>query len=123
MEDATIGAAECDFRRVHRIGRSVPRGPVRCGAWASGVELGRWNSRHEAAFDVGFLLSVYPLGQVLVILYPAETSPEAYARIADRLFLSEATVKGYVSRMLVKLECANRTQVGILAYDAGLVTR
>jgi DNA-binding NarL/FixJ family response regulator len=42
------------------------------------------------------------------------------AQIADRLYLSEATVKGYVSRMLVKLECANRTQVGLLAHDAGL---
>ncbi|MBM7772590.1 DNA-binding NarL/FixJ family response regulator [Actinokineospora baliensis] len=45
------------------------------------------------------------------------------AQIADRLALSEATVKSYVSRMLVKLECANRTQAGLLAYDAGLVTR
>lgn len=45
------------------------------------------------------------------------------AQIASKLFLSEATVKGYVSRMLVKLECANRTQAGLLAYDAGLVTR
>jgi DNA-binding NarL/FixJ family response regulator len=45
------------------------------------------------------------------------------AQIATRLHLSEATVKGYVSRMLVKLDCANRTQIGLLAYDAGLVTR
>jgi DNA-binding NarL/FixJ family response regulator len=43
------------------------------------------------------------------------------AQIASRLYLSEATVKGYVSRMLVKLECANRTQAGLLAHDAGLV--
>jgi len=43
------------------------------------------------------------------------------AQIAARLYLSEATVKGYVSRMLVKLECANRTQAGLLAHDAGLV--
>ncbi|RJQ76754.1 DNA-binding response regulator [Pseudonocardiaceae bacterium YIM PH 21723] len=45
------------------------------------------------------------------------------AQIAERLHLSEATVKGYVSRMLVKLDCANRTQIGLLAYHAGLVTR
>jgi DNA-binding NarL/FixJ family response regulator len=43
------------------------------------------------------------------------------AQIAGRLYLSEATVKGYVSRMLVKLECANRTQAGLLAHEAGLV--
>jgi DNA-binding NarL/FixJ family response regulator len=45
------------------------------------------------------------------------------ARIGERLHLSEATVKGYVSRILIKLDCANRTQAGLLAYDAGLVTR
>jgi DNA-binding NarL/FixJ family response regulator len=42
------------------------------------------------------------------------------AQIAARLFLSEATIKGYVSRMLDKLGCANRTQAGLLAHDAGL---
>ncbi|MFO7192191.1 MULTISPECIES: response regulator transcription factor [Thermocrispum] len=45
------------------------------------------------------------------------------AQIGHRLHLSEATVKSYVSRMLVKLDCENRTQAGLLAYDAGLVNR
>jgi len=45
------------------------------------------------------------------------------AQIAARLFLSEPTVKGYVSRMLDKLGLDNRTQAGLLAHDAGLVTR
>lgn len=45
------------------------------------------------------------------------------ADIAGKLHLSEATVKSYVSRMLVKLDCANRTQAGLLALEAGLVTR
>ena len=40
------------------------------------------------------------------------------AQIAARLYLSEATVKGYVSRMLDKLGCANRAQSGLLAHDA-----
>jgi DNA-binding NarL/FixJ family response regulator len=44
------------------------------------------------------------------------------AQIASRLYLSEATVKGYVSRMLDKLGCANRTQAGLLAHDAGLAS-
>ncbi len=44
------------------------------------------------------------------------------AQIGARLYLSEATVKGYVSRILVKLDCANRTQAGLLAHDAGIVT-
>jgi DNA-binding NarL/FixJ family response regulator len=42
------------------------------------------------------------------------------AQIAARLYLTEATVKGYVSRMLVKLQCANRTQIGLLAHEAGI---
>ena len=45
------------------------------------------------------------------------------AQIAARLYLSEATVKSYVSRMLDKLGCANRTQAGLLAHDAGIVRR
>jgi DNA-binding NarL/FixJ family response regulator len=44
------------------------------------------------------------------------------AQIAARLFLSEATVKGYVSRMLDKLGLENRTQAGLLAHDAGLTS-
>ncbi|MFI0371197.1 response regulator [Actinomadura sp. 1N219] len=42
------------------------------------------------------------------------------AQIAGRLHLSEATVKGHVSRLLDKLGCANRTQAGLVARDAGL---
>lgn len=41
------------------------------------------------------------------------------AQIASRLFLSEATVKGYVSRPLDKPGRANRTQAGLIAHDAG----
>ncbi|MGV9210591.1 response regulator [Micromonospora sp. RB23] len=44
-------------------------------------------------------------------------------QIASRLHLSEATVKGYVSRLLVKLDCANRTQAALLAREAGLGAR
>ncbi|GAA2415421.1 response regulator transcription factor [Actinomadura vinacea] len=40
------------------------------------------------------------------------------AQIARRLCLSEATVKGHVSRLLEKLQCANRTQAGLIAYES-----
>ena len=43
------------------------------------------------------------------------------ADIGRRLFLSEATVKTHVSRLLLKLGCTNRVQVAILAHDAGLL--
>jgi DNA-binding NarL/FixJ family response regulator len=41
-------------------------------------------------------------------------------QIGKRLYLSETTVKGHISRLLVKLDCANRTQAGLLARDAEL---
>ncbi len=44
-------------------------------------------------------------------------------QIGRRLHLSEATVKGYVSRLLVKLGCNNRTEAALLAHEAGLSTR
>lgn len=44
------------------------------------------------------------------------------AQIAERLTLSEATVKGHVSRVLDKLGCSNRTQAGLLAFSAGLLS-
>ncbi|MFR9676883.1 response regulator [Streptomyces sp. TR06-5] len=44
-------------------------------------------------------------------------------RIAARLHLSEATVKGHVSRVLDKLGCRNRTQAGLTARDAGMTER
>lgn len=57
--------------------------------------------------------------EVLVCLAEGLSNSQA----GSRLFLSETTVKGYVSRLLGKLGCANRTQAALLAYDAGLVTR
>ena len=55
--------------------------------------------------------------EVLVLL----GSGESNAELARRLFVSEATVKTYVSRLLTKLDIANRTQAAILAHEAGLL--
>lgn len=43
------------------------------------------------------------------------------AQIARELFLSEATVKTYLSRLLTKLDLHDRVQVAVLAYESGLV--
>ncbi|MET7984636.1 MULTISPECIES: response regulator transcription factor [unclassified Streptomyces] len=43
------------------------------------------------------------------------------AEIAAGLFMSVATVKTHVSRVLAKLGLNNRVQIALLAYDAGLL--
>ncbi|ROT31843.1 DNA-binding response regulator [Micromonospora sp. HM5-17] len=43
------------------------------------------------------------------------------AEIAAELFMSVATVKAYVSRLLTKLDLNNRVQVALLVHDAELV--
>jgi DNA-binding NarL/FixJ family response regulator len=43
------------------------------------------------------------------------------AEIARELFMSVATVKAHVSRVLEKLELNNRVQIALLAHDAGEV--
>ena len=40
------------------------------------------------------------------------------AEIAASLFMSEATVKAHVSRLLSKLDLSNRVQIAILVHDA-----
>ncbi|MEU0550580.1 response regulator transcription factor [Micromonospora sp. NPDC005979] len=43
------------------------------------------------------------------------------AEIAGELFMSVATVKAYVSRLLTRLDLNNRVQVALLVHDADLV--
>ena len=42
------------------------------------------------------------------------------AEIAAELYMSVATVKAHISRILVKLSLGNRTQIALLGHDAGL---
>ncbi|RFC78120.1 response regulator transcription factor [Streptomyces sp. AcE210] len=44
------------------------------------------------------------------------------AEVAERLFISGATAKTYVTRLLAKLDARDRVQLVIFAYEAGLVT-
>ena len=45
---------------------------------------------------------------------------KANAQIGAELFMSLATVKAHISHILTKLELGNRTQIALLAHDAGL---
>jgi len=42
------------------------------------------------------------------------------AEIATELYMSVATVKAHISHILTKLDLANRTQIALLAHDAGV---
>ncbi|MEU6374923.1 response regulator transcription factor [Streptomyces sp. NPDC046909] len=44
------------------------------------------------------------------------------AELADRLFLSQTTVKTHIGRILSKLELRDRVQAVVLAYESGLIT-
>ncbi len=45
------------------------------------------------------------------------------SQIADKLVISENTVKGHVSNILSKLHLADRTQVAVYAWQQGIVQR
>ena len=83
------------------------------GAAEAGVEPARAAERAQAL--VGSLTA----REREVALAVAEG--KSNAEVAAELYMSVATVKAHVSRVLVKLEAVNRVQIAICMHDAGLL--
>ena len=59
-----------------------------------------------------------------IVASQATTARSVYAsQIAEKLVISENTVKGHVSNILSKLHLADRTQVAVYAWQQGIVNR
>ncbi|MCB9374024.1 MAG: response regulator transcription factor [Microthrixaceae bacterium] len=56
--------------------------------------------------------------EVLVEVAQGHTNAE----VAERLFMSQATAKTHVSRLLTKLGARDRAQLVVVAYESGVVT-
>ena len=80
----------------------VSRSPVPGRAPSASAELARLSPREA---------------EVLELVARAHSNAE----IAERLFVSEATVKTHVARLLAKLGLRDRTQAVVFAYENGIV--
>ena len=89
---------------------------VLSGSAARRLTGGATQSTRRAAADRLLAELTEREGQVLALLAHGHGN----ADIARRLAVTEATIKGHVSRILVKLHCQNRTQASLIARDASL---
>jgi DNA-binding NarL/FixJ family response regulator len=94
-----------------RHGRRTP--PRRLDAYAQHLPHA---SPHRAPDDDGVRSLTERQREIFVAIGRGWTSGE----IAERLVLSESTVKTYVGRVLAKLGARDRVQAVILAHDLGL---
>jgi len=73
----------------------------------------------ERALDATELRDVLTPRELEVLILIAQGLSNR--QISEKLFVSEATVKTHVARVIMKTECRDRAQVVALAYQSGLV--
>jgi DNA-binding NarL/FixJ family response regulator len=102
---------------VHAV-RVVARGDALLAPSLTRRLLERFAATPRRAPEASLLERLTPREQEVVRLVASGLSN---AEIGATLFLSEATVKTYVSRLLAKLDVRDRVQLTVLAYESGLV--
>ncbi|WP_411146290.1 response regulator [Streptomyces sp. x-80] len=98
--------------------RVVARGGTVLGEEAARIVGERLNSARSEFSEVAENLDSLTSGERDVLRGVRAGMPNS--AIAEELFMSEYSVKTYVSRILKKLGLDNRTQAAIVAYEAGL---
>jgi DNA-binding NarL/FixJ family response regulator len=75
-------------------------------------------SHHELTADVKMFDVLTPREHEVLLLVAQGYSNQ---EIAESLFMSPATAKTHVSRLLTKLDARDRVQLVVMAYESGLV--
>jgi DNA-binding NarL/FixJ family response regulator len=102
---------------VHAV-RSVARGETMLAPSLTRRLLERFASRPPPGAAPSGLEGL--TGRELEVLHRVARG-RSNAEIGAELFLSEATVKTYVSRLFTKLRVRDRVQLAVLGYESGLV--
>jgi DNA-binding NarL/FixJ family response regulator len=102
---------------VHAVG-SVARGDTMLAPSLTRRLLDRYASSPAVGYVSPQLTTLADRERDVLLLVARGRSNQ---EIGADLFLSEATVKTYVSRLLSKLQCRDRVQLAVLAYEGGLV--
>ena len=121
MMRATVGDKDTPPREIAAAVRAVADGTATLSPQVTATLIQSYVDKKAAPRKAQALRRIAGLSErereVLILLGTGEPN----AVLAKRLFVSEATVKTYVSRLLTKLDLVNRTQAAILAHEAGLL--
>jgi DNA-binding NarL/FixJ family response regulator len=102
---------------VHAVG-SVARGDTMLAPALTRRMLERFTTAPPAGISDPRIVALADRERgVLTLIARGHSNKE----IGAELFLSEATVKTYVSRLLTKLQRRDRVQLAVLAYETGLL--
>lgn len=102
---------------IHAI-RVVARGEALLGSAITRRLIDRHVTRTDTALAVRVEEALSPREREIFRMLARGWSN---AEVAERLFLSPATVKTHVQRVLTKLALRDRVQAVIMAYEAGIV--